>query len=100
MCKLPLDIACIGNLEKKDNQAIISIIDSGIGLTREEMEILFTRFGKIERYGDDLDYIDIRGSGLGLFISKEIVNLHGGNIQAQSKGRNKGSTFIVKLPIN
>ena len=86
-------------LEKFDNWAIISVNDTGIGLTREEMEILFTRFGKIERFGDGLEYIDIQGSGLGLFISKEIVDLHGGNIRAESQGRNKGSTFIVKLPI-
>ncbi|MFX1571169.1 MAG: PAS domain S-box protein [Promethearchaeota archaeon] len=87
-------------LEKSDNWAIISVSDTGVGLTKEEMEILFTRFGKIERYGDGLEYIDIQGSGLGLFISKEIVDLHGGNIRAESEGRNKGSTFIVKLPVN
>lgn len=86
-------------LEKSDNWAIISISDTGVGLTREEMEILFTRFGKIERYGDGLEFINIQGSGLGLFISREIVDLHGGNIRAESEGRNKGSTFIVKLPI-
>jgi len=87
------------NLEKRDNWAIINIIDTGVGLTRDEMEILFTRFGKIERYGNELEYLDIRGSGLGLFISKEIVDLHGGNIRAESEGRNRGSTFTVKLPI-
>jgi len=86
-------------LEKFDNWAIISVNDTGIGLTREEMEIIFTRFGKIERFGDGLEYIDIQGSGLGLFISKEIVDLHGGNIRVESQGRNKGSSFIVKLPI-
>ncbi|MFX0038103.1 MAG: PAS domain S-box protein [Promethearchaeota archaeon] len=88
------------NLEKRENWAIITIIDTGVGLTSEEMEILFTRFGKLERYGDGLEFIDIRGSGLGLFISKEIVNLHEGNIRAESEGRNKGSYFIVKLPIS
>ncbi|MFX0144439.1 MAG: PAS domain S-box protein [Candidatus Hodarchaeota archaeon] len=87
-------------LEKFDNMAVISINDTGVGLTEEEMEILFTRFGKIERDGDGLEYINIQGSGLGLFISKEIINLHKGNIRAESGGRGKGSTFIVKLPIN
>jgi len=86
-------------LEKNDNWAVISISDTGIGLTKEEMEILFTRFGKIERYGNGMEFLDIQGSGLGLFISKEIVDLHGGNIRAESQGRNKGSTFFVKLPI-
>ena len=86
-------------LQKKEDWAEISVIDTGIGLTKGEMHILFTRFGKIERYGEGLEYIDIQGSGLGLYISKEIVDLHGGQIRAESAGRYKGSTFIVKLPI-
>lgn len=86
-------------IDKQENWATLSVKDTGVGLTREEMEVLFTRFGKIERYGEGLEYIDIQGSGLGLFISKEIVDLHGGNIRVESEGRNKGSTFIVKLPI-
>jgi signal transduction histidine kinase len=61
--------------------------------------MLFTRFGKIERYGEGLEYIDIQGSGLGLFICKEIVFLHRGNIRAESEGRNKGSRFVVQLPL-
>lgn len=85
-------------IEKKD-WIEIAVIDTGIGLTQEEMDIIFTRFGKIERYGDGLEYVDIQGSGLGLFISKEIVIIHNGTIRAESEGRGKGSTFIVQLPI-
>ena len=86
-------------VKKKDSYVIITVADSGVGLTNDEMEIIFTRFGKIERYGEGLEYINIQGSGLGLFISKEIINSHNGNIRAESEGRNKGSSFIVKLPI-
>ena len=86
------------NVETKDNCVTISVTDSGVGLTSEEMDIIFTRFGKIERSGEGLEYINIQGSGLGLFISKEIINLHDGNIKAESEGRNKGSSFIIKLP--
>ncbi|MFW9877092.1 MAG: PAS domain S-box protein [Candidatus Thorarchaeota archaeon] len=88
------------NLSKKEDLVEVIVIDTGIGLTEEEMNIIFTRFGKIERYEEGLEYIDIQGSGLGLFISKEIVELHGGTIRAESAGRDKGSTFIVKLPTN
>ncbi|MHA2051017.1 MAG: PAS domain S-box protein [Promethearchaeota archaeon] len=87
-------------LLKKQEWAIFSVEDSGIGLTRDEIERIFTRFGKIERYGEGLEYIDIQGSGLGLYISKEIIDLHEGQIWADSRGRNKGSTFTIKLPIN
>ena len=83
----------------KGDYATISVSDTGIGLTKEEMRRLFSRFGKIERYGVDLEYIDIQGTGLGLFISKELIELHKGEIRAESLGRNQGSTFIVKLPI-
>ena len=86
------------SLSVMENWIEFSVKDTGIGLTEEEMGIIFTRFGKIERYEEDIEYIDIQGSGLGLFISKEIVNLHWGSIRAESEGRGKGSTFIVKLP--
>ncbi|MFX0057523.1 MAG: PAS domain S-box protein [Candidatus Hodarchaeota archaeon] len=86
-------------LKKVKNWAEISIIDNGIGLTKEEMDVLFTRFGKIERYGNGYEFLDIQGSGLGLYITKEIVDLHNGEIRAESEGRYKGSKFIVKLPI-
>ncbi|MHA2282519.1 MAG: PAS domain S-box protein [Promethearchaeota archaeon] len=84
--------------EIKDSLIIISIQDSGIGLTEKEKERLFTQFGKVERYGQGLDIIS-EGSGLGLYISKKIVELHGGKIWVESEGRNKGSTFRFSLPI-
>ncbi len=81
-----------------DNSVQLSIRDTGIGLTREEIDKLFTRFGKIERYGEGLEYIDIQGTGLGLYISKEIIDLHEGQIWVESAGRDKGSKFSIKIP--
>jgi len=86
-------------LQKSEKWAEFSVSDTGVGLTEEELKKIFSRFGKIERYGPDLEYLDIQGAGLGLYISKEIVKLHGGHIWAESEGRNKGSVFIIKLPI-
>ena len=83
---------------KTDDYILISIEDNGIGITNEEKKRLFTQFGKIERYGQGLDIIS-EGSGLGLFITKKIIELHGGTIRVKSKGRNKGSTFYFTLPI-
>ena len=52
---------------------------------------------EMKRYGMGLD-VDIEGSGLGLYISKEIVEMHKGEILVESKGRNKGSSFTIRLP--
>ncbi|MFW9989771.1 MAG: sensor histidine kinase, partial [Candidatus Odinarchaeota archaeon] len=95
----PNGIISINSL-KIDDKVKVIIKDTGIGLTKEEMNRIFIRFGKIERYGNGLEYIDIQGTGLGLFISKEIIDLHEGQIWVESEGRDKGSTFIFKLPIN
>jgi len=76
----------------------ISVKDNGIGLTEEEKNRLFKPFGKIERFGKGWD-ITIGGMGMGLYISKEIIELHGGKIWAESEGRNKGSEFHFSLPI-
>ena len=85
----------IGFVESK-TWVDISIRDTGIGLTKNEKKLLFKRFGKIERTVPEQG-IDIEGSGLGLVISKEIAELHGGKILVESKGRNKGCKFTLRL---
>ena len=82
----------------KGDFIIISIKDNGIGFAREDLRKLFKRFGKIERFGQGYDVVT-QGSGLGLYISKKIIELHGGDVWAESEGRNNGSTFYFSLPI-
>ncbi|HEC40610.1 MAG TPA: PAS domain S-box protein, partial [bacterium] len=77
----------------------IVIRDTGVGLTKKEKLLIFKKFGKIERFGKGMD-VDIEGPGLGLYISKEITKLHKGELLIKSKGRNKGSTFILRLFLN
>ena len=84
--------------EIKDEFIIISIKDEGIGFTEEEKERIFTQFGKIEHYGQGLD-IETEGTGLGLYITKRIVELHGGKVWLESEGKDKGSTFYFSLPV-
>jgi signal transduction histidine kinase len=61
------------------------------------MPQLFQKFAKLAR-DDVIENIDIQGTGLGLFISKEIVEGHGGRIFAESQGRNEGATFTFTIP--
>ena len=87
-------------MQSDGKSAQIKIEDSGVGLTEKEIEGLFKKFSRIESpLKKDLD-IDLGSTGLGLFISKEIIKLHGGEIWAESKGKGKGSTFTVKIPVN
>jgi PAS domain S-box-containing protein len=89
-----IEVAAVHDRER----AIVSIKDTGIGITKEEIGKLFTKFGKIDRTDSSAE-INVHGSGLGLFISMEIVHQHGGKIWAESEGRMKGSTFSFTLPL-
>ncbi|MFW9987273.1 MAG: PAS domain S-box protein [Candidatus Odinarchaeota archaeon] len=81
----------------KDDFYIIAVKDTGIGFTKEEKQQAFKQFGKIERYGQGWD-VAIEGTGLGLYITKKLVELHGGKIWLESEGRNKGTTFYFSIP--
>ncbi|MBY9014838.1 MAG: PAS domain S-box protein [Candidatus Lokiarchaeota archaeon] len=89
-------ISIQSKIDKKS--VVISIKDTGIGLDENERIRLFKPFGKIERYGKGWDIV-VGGMGMGLFISKEIIELHDGKIWAESEGRNIGSTFYFSIPM-
>jgi two-component system, OmpR family, sensor histidine kinase VicK len=78
--------------EIKDNQNVIvvSINDSGAGIDSEIMPQLFTKFASKS----------FTGTGLGLYISKNIVEAHGGRIWAQNNPDGKGATFSFSLPLD
>ncbi|MFX1237774.1 MAG: sensor histidine kinase, partial [Promethearchaeota archaeon] len=83
----------------KENMKII-INDTGIGFTKEELKQVqkFSRFCKFQRQGIGTEYLDIQGTGLGLFISKKIIDMYDGKIYIDSKGRNQGCKCIIELP--
>ena len=87
-------------LKSDDHFALIEIKDSGVGLTEGEIKNLFKKFSTIESsLKKDLN-MELGSTGLGLFLSKEIIELHQGEIWAESEGKGKGSTFIIKIPID
>ncbi len=87
------------SLKKLDSIAEISIRDSGIGLSKDEIQELFKKFTKIANIQERKVGIDLGSTGLGLHIAHEIVRLHNGQLKAESPGKNKGSTFTIQLPI-
>jgi len=76
----------------------VKIIDSGIGLTMGEATHIFNAFSQGEHAGTSGSH-KFGGLGLGLAISRMLVELHSGVIRAASAGRDQGATFTVELPI-
>ena len=72
----------------------ISVTDTGIGIKKEDMDKLFTKFGKLE---SGTNVPSTQGTGLGLYISKNIVELSGGKIWVESTPE-VGSKFSFTLP--
>ena len=89
--EVELNINCI-NKEKKC-MLIISVRDTGIGIKKESINKLFTKFERLEVERNTT----IEGTGLGLAITKKLVELMGGKINVQST-YGKGSLFVIQLP--
>jgi signal transduction histidine kinase/CheY-like chemotaxis protein len=72
----------------------IRVIDNGIGIAAEAMPNLFTMFSQVRSVDDRSD----GGLGIGLALSRGLIELHGGRLEAHSQGPGQGSEFVVRLP--
>jgi len=84
--------------EKEDQEKeVIRIVvsDTGIGIPKTELPFLFQKFSR----GKDISRLNVSGTGLGLFVGKEIMEALGGRVWAESDGEGRGSRFIVELPV-
>ena len=84
------------NATIEGHDAIVSIEDNGVGISAEALPKIFELFTQEESAGRRTH----SGLGIGLSLVKEFVTLHGGSVQVYSDGKNKGSTFIVRLPLD
>jgi signal transduction histidine kinase len=82
-------------LERVNSHVEVSVSDTGIGISLTFLPHVFERFSQKDASAGRQH----GGLGLGLAISKQIVELHGGSIEARSRGEGHGATFIVKLPL-
>lgn len=78
-----------------DEAVQISVIDNGIGIPPEHLKNIFTRFYRVDKSRSR----HAGGSGIGLTITKHLVEAHGGKIWVESEGKDQGSAFIFKLPV-
>jgi signal transduction histidine kinase len=82
----------VRSYNSKANTLTIEISDNGIGIAPQFLEKIFGAFEQVDSQRE--------GLGLGLAISKAVIEMHGGAIRARSEGLGKGATFIIELPAN
>jgi signal transduction histidine kinase len=85
-------VQCI--VSAADGVAMLRVVDSGVGIAREDLPRLFNRFERIEHR----ETSHVGGTGLGLYLSRELAHQHGGDIRVESRPRS-GSTFTLTLPL-
>jgi signal transduction histidine kinase len=81
-------------VHQKDNNVLLSVTDSGIGINAKTIPFLFQEFSRDERIEKE-----IHGTGLGLYIARLFIEAHHGKIWAESEGEGKGSTFYISIPL-
>jgi histidine kinase len=82
------------NVDSNKKEVIVSIKDTGLGVSREDLAVLFSKFKQLKTFDRSK-----KGTGLGLVVSRGIVEAHGGRIWAESAGENLGSTFSFSIPL-
>jgi len=82
-------------LEVEDGQAVVSVQDSGIGISEEMLPRVFDMFAQVDRTLERSQ----GGLGIGLALVRKLVELHGGSVRAYSDGDGRGSRFVVRLPL-
>lgn len=83
-------------LRRVDDQVELQVRDTGIGIPESFLPHVFERFSQQDGSASRVH----GGLGLGLAISRQLVELHGGQIEARSAGTNQGATFTVRLPLS
>ena len=78
------------DIHTKNNEVVTTVFNNGLAIDENIIHKIFDPYFSTKKKKN--------GTGLGLYITKEIIELHGGEIWVESQGRNKGSTFVIRLP--
>ena len=90
----PANSKIVIRMQKRAGFVRLEIEDQGIGIPKNEYHKIFQRFYR----GTSVEVKEKSGSGIGLFLSREIIEWHGGTITASSDKGKKGSVFVIQLP--
>lgn len=74
----------------------VSVLNNGIGIAKETLPLLLKKCSRADGVGN----VNIRGTGLGLYLAKQFVDAHHGRTQAESEGKGVRARFLVELPVN
>jgi signal transduction histidine kinase len=80
------------SIGSKEGMATVAVIDHGVGISPQDQANLFTRFGRAEKTQH------VQGTGLGLWLSREIARMHDGDLTVESSS-GSGSTFVLAVPL-
>lgn len=83
------------NLTATDYWATIQVQDYGVGIDPDQIPVLFRKYSRLPNRRSDV----VKGSGLGLYLTRLLVEAHGGTVSAASPGKDLGATFTVTLPL-
>jgi PAS domain S-box-containing protein len=83
-------------VERDGESALVSVRDTGIGISAQLLPRVFELFTQGERDSDR----KLGGLGVGLTVVHKVVEMHGGTVEARSEGTGKGSEFVIRLPVN
>ena len=83
------------NVAMTGSQAVVRIVDTGIGIAPADLPRIFDLFSRIERSRDHAE----GGLGVGLTLSRRLVDMHKGSLEAFSDGPGRGSEFVMRLPL-
>lgn len=83
------------NETTKDKKLIFIVEDTGMGIDKNDLPLLFRKFER----GKGVSLVHTEGTGLGLYVCKQLVEAHKGKVWAESEGKGKGARFIAEFPV-
>lgn len=82
--------------DEAQKQVLVDVTDNGMGISKEDLIVLFDKFQRAKQAGS----VNANGTGLGLYIAKQMTQAMGGDITVFSEGEGKGATFTIRFPLN